>query len=335
MEAVALTRADAKALASHEKTIERGLATFCEVGAALMAIRDGRLYAEEYPSFAAYCKTRWGFAKRYAYYLIESAATVEALTVHNCAQLPSAESQARPLSSIPVEDRAEVWQQAVDTAPRDDDDKPIITAKHVQQTVEEWVDPTLEPDEPERRYEEASRVVGTLDELAGLKFGCIYADPPWQYGNQATRAATDNHYDTMTIQQLCDMPVAEVAADDAHLHLWTTNAFLQDAFKVMAAWGFEYRSCYVWVKPQMGIGNYWRVSHEFMLLGIRGNAKRFLNHSQPSWGQFDRTKHSAKPEQIRQIIEFCSPGPFLEIFGRTRSPGWTVLGNQVEENLFT
>lgn len=335
MEAVALTRADAKSLASHEKVIERGLATFCEVGAALMAIRDSRLYAEQYPSFAAYCKSRWGFSRQHAYRLIESAEIKE--QVSPMGDTVANERQLRPLAAVPAEERAEVWQQAVETAPRDEDDKPIITAKHVQQTVEEWTDPTPEPepDEPEHRYEEASRVVGTLDELAGLKFGCIYADPPWQYGNQATRAATDNHYDTMTIQQLCDMPVAEVAADDAHLHLWTTNAFLQDAFKVMAAWGFEYRSCYVWVKPQMGIGNYWRVSHEFMLLGIRGNAKRFLNHRQPSWGQFDRTKHSAKPEQIRQIIEFCSPGPFLEIFGRTRTPGWTVLGNQVEENLFT
>src|SRR5690606_24138432 len=122
-----------------------------------------------------------------------------------------------------------------------------------------------------------SNVVTDLRQLivAGKKFGCIYADPAWQYGNQATRAATDNHYVTMSVDAICAMPVAEVAADDAHLHLWTTNAFLFDAKRVMEAWGFEYRSCLVWVKLQMGIGNYWRVSHEFLLLGIRGNAKRF------------------------------------------------------------
>lgn len=196
--------------------------------------------------------------------------------------------------------------------------------------------PPPEDDEPEpiHVYSEECHKVTQLSELGDKKFGTIYADPPWKYGNQSTRASTDNHYSTMSVDELCDMPVADYAADDAHLHLWTTNAFLPEAFRVITAWGFEYRSCYVWVKPQMGIGNYWRVSHEFLLLGIRGKAKRFLNHSQPSWGQFDRTKHSAKPEEIRQIIEYVSPGPFLEMFGRRLAPGWTVLGNQIERTIF-
>jgi len=178
---------------------------------------------------------------------------------------------------------------------------------------------------------EDSAITSDLSELAGEKFGTIYADPPWKYGNQGTRAATDNHYGTMSVDELCEMPVPELAADDAHLHLWTTNAFLPESFRLIEAWGFEYRSCFVWVKPQMGIGNYWRVSHEFLLLGIRGNAKSFKNHSQMSWGQFDRTKHSAKPEQIRTAIELCSPGPYLELFGRNQIQGWTVYGNQISK----
>lgn len=171
-----------------------------------------------------------------------------------------------------------------------------------------------------------------VDDLANLnekKFGTIYADPPWQYGNQGTRASTGNHYNTMTLQDICDMPVESLAADDAHLHLWTTNAFLFDAKTVMEAWGFEYRSVFVWVKPQMGIGNYWRVSHEFLLLGIRGNAKRFNEHNHMSWAEMDRAKHSAKPEQVRQTIERVSNGPYLELFGRKQVHGWTVFGNQV------
>ncbi len=176
-----------------------------------------------------------------------------------------------------------------------------------------------------------SRIIGSLDEISGESFGCIYADPPWKYGNQSTRASTDNHYDTMSIDDLCAMPVSELAADDAHLHLWTTNAFLFDAKRVIDAWGFEYRSVFVWVKPQMGIGNYWRVSHEFLLLGIRGDAKRFNNRSLMSWGQFDRSKHSAKPEQVRGYIEAASPGPYLEMFGRNPIEGWTVMGNQIEK----
>ena len=179
---------------------------------------------------------------------------------------------------------------------------------------------------------EAQHTVGELDELSGKKFGTIYADPPWQYGNQSTRAATDNHYSTMSVDALCEMPVEDYAADDAHLHLWTTNAFLRDAFRVIDAWGFEYRSCFVWVKPQMGIGNYWRVSHEFMLLGIRGNAKRFNVRNEMSWGKFDRTKHSKKPHEVRAAIERVSTGPYLELFGREPVSGWTVLGNQIAEN---
>lgn len=174
--------------------------------------------------------------------------------------------------------------------------------------------------------------VSSLADLPRNHFGCIYADPPWQYGNQATRASTDNHYSTMTIEDLCDMPVAELASDDAHLHLWTTNAFIKEAFTLINAWGFEYRSMFVWVKPQMGIGNYWRVSHEIMLLGIRGDAKRFNDRSLKSWIEADRTRHSAKPDCVREMIEKASSGPYLELFGRKLVKGWTVFGNQVNQN---
>jgi len=177
---------------------------------------------------------------------------------------------------------------------------------------------------------DAGRAVGFLSELRDEKFGCIYADPPWKYGNQGTRAATRNHYVTLSVDDLCQWDVGSHAADDSHLHLWTTNAFLPDAFRVIAAWGFEYRSCFVWVKPQMGIGNYWRVSHEFLLFGVRGNAKRFNSKNLKSWGVFARTKHSAKPDEVRTLIEQASSGPYLELFGRKEVQGWTVLGNDVE-----
>ncbi len=179
--------------------------------------------------------------------------------------------------------------------------------------------------------------VEDLDQLISQdkKFRCIYADPPWAYGNQATRAATDNHYPTMSVEDIAALPISSVAAENAHLHLWTTNAFLFDAKTIIESWGFEYKSCMVWVKPQMGIGNYWRVSHEFLLFGIRGKAP-FRNRSQMSWVQADRTKHSKKPEVFRNIIEKVSPGPYLELFGRKQTHGWTVWGNEVstERELF-
>lgn len=167
----------------------------------------------------------------------------------------------------------------------------------------------------------------------GTKFGCIYADPPWQYGNQGTRAATDNHYPTMPIPDICALPISQLAAENAHLHLWTTNAFLFDAKQVMEAWGFTYKSVMVWTKPQMGIGNYWRVSHEFLLLGVRGSAP-FRDRSIMSWQTADRGQHSAKPGMFRQLIERVSPGPYLELFARDQHEKWTVWGNQIKRSMF-
>lgn len=174
-----------------------------------------------------------------------------------------------------------------------------------------------------------------LEDLAdtSTKYGCIYADPPWQYGNQGTRAATNNHYPTMSMDEICALPVVDLAAEKAHLHLWTTSPFLPDAFKVIEAWGFTYKSSFVWVKPQMGIGNYWRLSHEFLLLGVRGGLT-FQDKSLMSWFKANRTKHSAKPWEVREMIARASPGPRIELFARERSDGWSAWGNQIDRRLF-
>lgn len=184
----------------------------------------------------------------------------------------------------------------------------------------------------ERKYE--TQTVDDLHALVaeGKTFGTIYADPPWPYGNQATRAATKNHYkahNDLSIADICKMPVGDLSADNGHCHLWTTNGFLREAFDVMAAWGFTYKSCFVWVKPDFGIGNYWRVGHEFMLFGIRGKAP-FGDNSQQSWVYEPAGEHSAKPPKVRRLIERCSPGPYLELFGRREVENWTVWGNEVE-----
>jgi N6-adenosine-specific RNA methylase IME4 len=213
-------------------------------------------------------------------------------------------------------------------------DKELTTAgalKLARQLLAQQTTTPTEADEP------CSGIVGSLSDLIadGRKFRTVYADPPWRYGNQGTRASTDNHYGTMTVDDICAEPVSQVVEDDAHLHLWTTNAFLFDARRVMEAWGFEYKSCFIWVKPQMGIGNYWRVSHEFMLFGIRGTCP-FLARDEMSWAQLDRTEHSSKPDAIRVKVEKVSPGPYLEMYGRVFMPDspWTVYGNQVKRRLF-
>ncbi len=170
---------------------------------------------------------------------------------------------------------------------------------------------------------------------SGAKYSTIYADPPWPYSNTAARGAAENHYRTMTMQQILEEPVRELVTDQAHLHLWTTNAFLQEAFDVIQAWGFQYKSCLIWIKPQLGMGNYWRVSHEYLLLGVRGQLP-FRDRSCRSWLLERRTIHSRKPFAFRELIERVSPGPYLELYGREEQPRteWTVYGNQVERKLF-
>jgi N6-adenosine-specific RNA methylase IME4 len=180
-------------------------------------------------------------------------------------------------------------------------------------------------------------VVSDLNELvqAGRRFATIYADPPWPYENEASRAAAVRHYPVMSLDALRNEPVEQLAEPNAHLHLWTTNAFLREALDLIEAWGFRYRSTFVWVKNRLGMGNYWRVSHEFLLLGVRGRL-RFADQTQPSWLLAKRGRHSRKPDRVRQLIELVSPPPYLELFGREEIPhsSWTVFGNQVERRLF-
>ena len=141
-------------------------------------------------------------------------------------------------------------------------------------------------------------VVGDLEELLlnGCKFPCVYADVPWSFRHSSSRAAAANHYRTMSAKQLAMLPVRELAADDAHLHFWVPNALLPDAFDVMKAWGFDYKTNFVWIKPQIGMGNYWRNSHELMLLGIRGSLP-FRKNNIKSWLEARRTSHSTKPRR--------------------------------------
>ena len=178
----------------------------------------------------------------------------------------------------------------------------------------------------------------TVDDLQKLvhkqlRFGTIYADPPWPYENRATRAAAADHYPTMSLDELAALPVGDLADRDCHLHLWTTNAFLFECTRHLRAWGFDYRSMFVWAKPTVGLGNWWRLAHEFLLLGTRGR-RPFLDRSQRSWQCLERGTHSAKPEAIRRLIEKVSPGPRLELFGRKAVDGWVVWGNQIERGLF-
>lgn len=167
-------------------------------------------------------------------------------------------------------------------------------------------------------------------------FATITADPPWKYGNTATRGAAEDHYPTLSVEELCALNVDgryvyECAGDNAHLYLWTTNGFLRESFDVLDAWGFIYKTTLTWVKPQLGIGNYFRGGTEHVLFGVRGSLA-VLDSNQPNWFQVERGRHSQKPDRFYELVERVSPGPYLELFARRdmfgARAGWTPWGNE-------
>jgi N6-adenosine-specific RNA methylase IME4 len=170
------------------------------------------------------------------------------------------------------------------------------------------------------------------------KYNTIVADPPWQYRNKSTRNAAAKHYPTMSIGELCDLDVVRECSDDnAHLYLWSTSSHLPEAFSVMASWGFTYKTYLVWSKTQLGLGNYFRVSTEIVLFGVKGSLP---THTTDKRNHFEapRRKHSQKPPQFHDLVEASSPGPYLELFSRCWGAptcecskcrlGWDVWGNE-------
>ncbi len=179
----------------------------------------------------------------------------------------------------------------------------------------------------------------------GQKFATILADPPWRFTNRTGKIAPEHRrlarYETMTLEDICALPVEGVAAKTAHLYLWTPNALLPDALQVMAAWGFQYKGNLVWHKVRKdggsdgrGVGFYFRNVTEMCLFGVRGPNARTLApaRSQVNVIESRKREHSRKPDEQYEIIEKCSPGPYLELFARGERPGWTVWGNQADKD---
>ena len=166
---------------------------------------------------------------------------------------------------------------------------------------------------------------------ATMKYKTILADPPWDI-QQGGQLGANRHYGLMTIPQIKALPVADLAADDAHLWLWTTNAALEQAYAVVGAWGFTPRSLLTWFKPRLGLGVYLRNCTEQLIFATRGRAP-ILVKNQPNWLFAIRQEHSHKPEEIYDIIERCSPGPYVELFARRKRAGWDSWGNEVDSDV--
>jgi N6-adenosine-specific RNA methylase IME4 len=181
--------------------------------------------------------------------------------------------------------------------------------------------------------------------LGGRRFGCILADPPWQFVNRTGKMAPEHkrlsRYGTMDLAAISRLPVADVSAATSHLYLWVPNALLPEGLQVMKAWGFSYKSNIVWHKLRKdggsdgrGVGFYFRNVTEILLFGVRGKNARTLQagRTQVNYVGTRKREHSRKPDEAYPIIESCSPGPRLELFARGTRPGWTAWGNQAAED---
>ncbi|SIS10612.1 MT-A70 family methyltransferase [Microbacterium sp. RURRCA19A] len=164
------------------------------------------------------------------------------------------------------------------------------------------------------------------------RYQTILADPPWKPGQEG-RLGAGTKYPLLSLEAIKAMPVADLAAANAHLYLWCYPATRYVAEDVMRAWGFEFKDEFVWGKDQMGLGQYFRHAHETLLLGVRGKLPVKFR-GQRSFTMLPRQDHSHKPEEVHVMIERLSPGPHLELFARRPGPlGWHVWGDQVESDI--
>jgi N6-adenosine-specific RNA methylase IME4 len=182
-----------------------------------------------------------------------------------------------------------------------------------------------------------------LQGCSHLNCGTILADPPWQFSNRTGKMAPEhkrlNRYATLSLQEIKDLPVAQACAKQAQLYLWIPNALLREGLDVMESWGFTYKTNIVWHKIRKdggpdgrGVGFYFRNTTELILFGTRGKIRTLdAGRRQVNIVKTRKREHSRKPDEIYDIIEACSPGPFLELFARGKhSELWNVWGNQAE-----
>lgn len=191
----------------------------------------------------------------------------------------------------------------------------------------------------------AEAAAADLRRLQGGPFSTILADPPWRFMNRTGKVAPEHRrlsrYDTMTTAAIRTLPVAGVATENAHLYLWVPNALIADGLQVMDSWGFTYKSNIVWAKRRKdggpdgrGVGFYFRNVTELILFGVRGSMRTLApGRRQVNIIETRKREHSRKPDEQYDIIESCSPGPYIELFARYARPGWTSWGLEADDSV--
>ena len=186
------------------------------------------------------------------------------------------------------------------------------------------------------------RVADDFREAVPGKYATILADPPWRFSNRTGKMAPEHRrlsrYGTLTLEEILALPVAEAAEARAHLYLWVPNALILEGLDVMRRWGFTYKTNLVWHKVRKdggpdgrGVGFYFRNVTELVLFGVRGSMRTLApGRRQVNFLKTQKREHSRKPDELYEIIERCSPGPYLEMFARNARSGWTSWGDEVE-----
>ena len=173
------------------------------------------------------------------------------------------------------------------------------------------------------------------------RFGTILADPPWRFSNRTGRVAPEyrrlHRYQSLPFEEIVRLPVSELSSEEGHLYLWVPNAMLREGLEVMKRWGFEYKTNLVWHKVRKdggpdgrGVGFYLRNVTELVLFGVRGAIRTSKpGRTQVNIMRTQKREHSRKPDELYDIIESCSPGPYLELFARHGREGWVQWGNEL------
>jgi N6-adenosine-specific RNA methylase IME4 len=306
------TAVETKHLERLEAIVERGLSTFVEVGKALAEIRDRLLYREAgHETWDSYCRNRWGMSRIHAHRTIEASRIAGMLPTGN-KMAPIHERTIRPLEASGLSDEQKVaaWEAAVETAEQEGEP---VQERHVRFAVEHLYETRTPP-------------------LPNGKWQVLLADPPWQYDfSKSPSRDIENQYPTMPSEAIAALPVSDIAAEDCVLFLWVPSPKLPQGLTIMAAWGFDYKTCMVWVKDKIGMGYYARQQHELLLIGARGQLGLPSTDARPpSVILADRTNHSAKPAAVYGLIEAMYPqATKAELFARETREGWDSWGNQV------
>jgi len=227
---------------------------------------------------------------------------------------------------------AQRWQEAANIVEDDEFEEYIVETKEAgKELTSAGIGRVAQAKKRELRREEMEE-----EPLPPNKYRVLYADPPWRYNDSGVITDNDNygraerHYPTMSITELCALPVKEIALDNAVLFMWATSPLLEDAFKVINAWGFKYKTSFVWDKVRHNFGHYNSVRHELLLVCTKGSCTPDVQKLFDSVQVVERTStHSEKPEVFREIIDTIYPnGNRVEMFARIEVDGWDRWGNE-------